>query len=118
MWSVPPYSVMDVAFSDDLAKSIKEYFQEMIGSVPKFGTVWEVFSVYIRGIAIAKQAGDLKSLCNRLALLEQEIAQLEREHLATEDKQFLGQIHEKLIEFNDIAQSEVQHMGKYAPAHV
>ncbi|KAJ1155199.1 hypothetical protein NDU88_007934 [Pleurodeles waltl] len=114
MWHFPPHSLLDAAFRYYLAKAVKKYFQVNIVSVPHFISV---FQVYIRGIARAKQAGVLKSIRVRLALLEQEIAQLEREHSATEDKQVLSQIHEKLTEFNNIALSEVQHMGKYASAH-
>ncbi|XP_069098096.1 uncharacterized protein [Pleurodeles waltl] len=58
--------------------------------------VWETFKVYICRITIAKQAGVLKYLCDCLALLEKEIAQLEREHLIMPDKQLSGRIHERI----------------------
>ncbi|KAJ1124462.1 hypothetical protein NDU88_002923 [Pleurodeles waltl] len=81
-------------------------------------TVWETFKVYILEINIAKHAGFLRSIRVRLDILEKEIAQLEREHLRTPDSQILGRIRIKLVEFQDTALTEVQHMGKYATAHI
>ncbi|KAJ1180831.1 hypothetical protein NDU88_006046 [Pleurodeles waltl] len=78
-------------------------------------TVWETFKVNIHGITTAKHAEVLKSI--RLAHLVKELAQLEQEHLLTADRRVLGRIHNKLVEFQDTALTEVQHMGKYATAH-
>ncbi|KAJ1197306.1 hypothetical protein NDU88_001166 [Pleurodeles waltl] len=64
----------------------------------------------------SKYAGVLKSIRRHLAHLEKEIAQLEEEHLLTADRHPLGRIHAKIIEFQDTALTEVQHMGKYVTA--
>ncbi|KAJ1137586.1 hypothetical protein NDU88_003984 [Pleurodeles waltl] len=39
---------------------------------------------------------------------------LEWEHLRTSDSQILGRICTELVEFQDTALTEIQHMGKYA----
>ncbi|KAJ1203531.1 hypothetical protein NDU88_007316 [Pleurodeles waltl] len=54
----------------------------------------------------------------RFAHLEKELAQLEQEHLLTADRHVLCRIHTKLVEFQDTALTEVQHMGTYATAHI
>ncbi|KAJ1165447.1 hypothetical protein NDU88_005875 [Pleurodeles waltl] len=53
-----------------------------------------------------------------LDFLEKELAQLEREHLRTSDSQILGRIRTKLVEFQDTALTEVQHMRNYATARL
>ncbi|KAJ1130850.1 hypothetical protein NDU88_009196 [Pleurodeles waltl] len=52
----------------------------------------------------------------RLCLLEQELAQLEQEHLHGADSWTRGHIHTKLMEFQDTALAEIEHLGKYATA--
>ncbi|KAJ1135301.1 hypothetical protein NDU88_001741 [Pleurodeles waltl] len=52
----------------------------------------------------------------RLCSLEQELAQLEQEHLHGADSRAGGHIHTKLIEFQDTAFMEIQHLEKYATA--
>ncbi|KAJ1114375.1 hypothetical protein NDU88_002613 [Pleurodeles waltl] len=106
------------ALHDELADAIKDSFPFNIGSVDSIRTVGETLKVYIRGINIAKHARVLQSIPGRLYFLEKELAQLEREHLRTSDSQILGRIRIKLVEFQDMALTEVQHMGKYATSRI
>ncbi|KAJ1104855.1 hypothetical protein NDU88_002264 [Pleurodeles waltl] len=53
----------------------------------------------------------------RLQLLEQDLAQLEQDHYNAAASRTLGQIHSKLLEFQDMAIA-VQHLGKYANAQM
>ncbi|KAJ1082985.1 hypothetical protein NDU88_003146 [Pleurodeles waltl] len=52
------------------------------------------------------------------ALLEQDLAQLEQDHRSTAASQTLGQMHAKLLEYQDTALTDVQHLGKYATARM
>ncbi|KAJ1114842.1 hypothetical protein NDU88_003072 [Pleurodeles waltl] len=88
------------------------------GSVASVGVVWETFKVYIRGITIAKHAWVLKSFRGCLQLLEQDLAQLEQNHQTSADNQTLGHMHAKLLEIQDTALAEIQHLEKYATACV
>ncbi|KAJ1166410.1 hypothetical protein NDU88_006814 [Pleurodeles waltl] len=83
------------------------------GLVASVGVVRETFKVYIREITIAKHAGVLKSIRGCLRLLELELAQ---NHQNTADNQTLWHIHAKLLEFQDTALAEIQHLGKYTTA--
>ncbi|KAJ1196784.1 hypothetical protein NDU88_000648 [Pleurodeles waltl] len=115
-WRFPPYSLLNTAFKQDLAQAIEECFCTSRGSVTKFCTMWEAYKVYICAVTITKHAGVLKSLQGRLARLEKEIGQLKGEYLTTGDARPLGLIYTKLMEFQEIAHTEVKHMGKYAMA--
>ncbi|KAJ1156862.1 hypothetical protein NDU88_009579 [Pleurodeles waltl] len=64
-----------------------------------------------RGITIAKHASVLKSIYGQLAWLEKEVVKLESMHLASEDDNLLRPIKEKLSEFHDTDQDEMQHLG-------
>ncbi|KAJ1202888.1 hypothetical protein NDU88_006683 [Pleurodeles waltl] len=73
--------------------------------------------IHIREIAIAKYAGVVKFIQGRLALLQKEIAELEREHLAMADDQLLGLIQEEITDFHDLVQRVLRHLGKYVVAY-
>ncbi|KAJ1127163.1 hypothetical protein NDU88_005566 [Pleurodeles waltl] len=117
-WRFPPFSLLDSVFPGELATTITDFFQINKGSVANVGIVWETFNVYIRGITIAKHAGVLRSIRGRLHLLEREISQLEQDHQVTADAHILGHINNKIQEFQEMALSEVQHLGKYATARL
>ncbi|KAJ1177668.1 hypothetical protein NDU88_002920 [Pleurodeles waltl] len=114
----PQYSLLDSVFQGGLATAIQDCFRINIDSVDSMCTVWEAFKVYIRGITIEKHAGVLRSVRGRLDTLERELAQLEQTHLYTTDGLVLEAMHTKLEEFQDMAITEFQHMGKYATACV
>ncbi|KAJ1165412.1 hypothetical protein NDU88_005840 [Pleurodeles waltl] len=46
------------------------------------------------------------------------MALLEQDHQNTADNQTLGHIHARLLEFQDTALEEIQHLGKYATSRV
>ncbi|KAJ1216838.1 hypothetical protein NDU88_004437 [Pleurodeles waltl] len=60
--------------------------------------------------------GALRSLRIRLSLLEKEIVTLEWEHQNSADTSLLGLIKVKIEEFQETAQAEFQHLGKYVLA--
>lgn len=47
-WRFPPYSLLDVAFKEELADAIELFFEKNVGSVDSFQTVWGAFKVYTR----------------------------------------------------------------------
>ncbi|KAJ1137577.1 hypothetical protein NDU88_003975 [Pleurodeles waltl] len=71
---------------------------------------------FIKRRVAVKQAGVLKSIRGRLQLLEPDQAQLEQDHQYAAVSQTLGHIHATLLEFQDTALEEVQHLAKYATA--
>ncbi|KAJ1114101.1 hypothetical protein NDU88_002340 [Pleurodeles waltl] len=52
----------------------------------------------------------------RLTWLEADLAELERIHRETVKQTLLGNIIVKLAEYNELTQSEVKHLGRYATA--
>lgn len=60
----------------------------------------------------------LKSIRNRMLLVESEIKSLETSHQSTNDHNILVQIRPLVTEFNKLAESEIKHLGKYAVARI
>lgn len=117
-WRFPPYLLLDTVFREELAIAIEEFFFNNIGSVPSFAVVWESFKVYIRGVVISKHAGVLRSIQRRLTLLEKDIHHLECSLSESRTTHNAAQLKLKLLEFQETANDELSHMGKYATARV
>lgn len=115
-WRFPPFSLLDPQFRGELAEEIDVFFEANIGSVDNFQSIWEAFKVYIRGIAMPKHSSVLKSIRQRLSLLEKKLAILEERQRNTTDLAIVEEIKALIIEYNKEADREVQHMGKYATA--
>lgn len=103
---------------EELADAIELLFEKNVGSVDSFQTVWDAFNVYIRGIDISKHAGVLKSIRNRLALLEQKLVSLEQTLLSGPNEAITQELKRTLEEYHAEADAEIKHMGKYATARV
>ncbi|KAJ1100061.1 hypothetical protein NDU88_005150 [Pleurodeles waltl] len=116
-WRFPPYSLIIVAFREELRQAIEEFFFTNIGMVDKSATVWETFKVSIRGVAISKHAGVLRSIQNSLVKLDKELATLKQQHRVMVDLGLFGDIKGKIDEYHEQAQQEVEHLGKYSVAH-
>lgn len=115
LWRFPPYSLLDSVFKAELTDAINEFFHTNNGSVDTFTTVWETFKVYIRGMAIKKHAGVLRSIRNRLELLETKLTKLEADFLDN-TSHTQEQLKDTLEEYHSIADSKLKHMGRYAMA--
>ncbi|KAJ1107642.1 hypothetical protein NDU88_005032 [Pleurodeles waltl] len=72
----------------------------------------------LRGITLPKHVGVHSSIRNRLAQLDLELAELEWQHMETEERHLLASIKTKIDECHKVSQSEVNHLGKYAVARV
>ncbi|KAJ1132702.1 hypothetical protein NDU88_011005 [Pleurodeles waltl] len=68
------------------------------------------------GVTIAKHAGLLKALAGQLQCLEKEIGDLERQLEFGSDMTVKSSINAKIGELQEVAQSEVTPLGKYAVA--
>ncbi|KAJ1088148.1 hypothetical protein NDU88_001307 [Pleurodeles waltl] len=117
-WRFPLNSLLDEALTVELGRNIEEYFILNMGTVTKFATVWEAFKVYVHNVTTAKHVGVLRALCNSLSRLETEIADLESKLMEGKDDNLLSSIIDKLVEFQEVAQNEVMHRGKYAVVRV
>ncbi|KAJ1119249.1 hypothetical protein NDU88_007435 [Pleurodeles waltl] len=115
-WRLPPYLLLESVFREELATMIRDFFQINNGSVASVCKVWETFRVYIRGVTIAKHAGVLKLIRRHLCSVGKELAQLQQEHMHRVDSWTVGNIHAKLIEFQDTALMAIHNLGKYATA--
>ncbi|KAJ1157676.1 hypothetical protein NDU88_010380 [Pleurodeles waltl] len=67
---------------------------------------------------MVKHAGVLRSLRTHLRQLEVKIADWESSLEAGREKTGLSSLKRKLVDFQETAQSEVMHIGKYAVARV
>lgn len=67
---------------------------------------------------MAKHAGVLRDIRNRLSLLERMLTILEADLLADNTTQVQEQLKETLEEYHSTADDELKHMGKYATARV
>lgn len=115
-WRFPPYALLDEVFKTEMLEAINTFFETNIGSVEHFATIWETFKVYIRGIAISKHSGVLRSIRNRLAQLVQTLHTLEAEFLANNTSQTAESFKTTLEEYHTEADREVKLLGKYAVA--
>ncbi|KAJ1109162.1 hypothetical protein NDU88_006526 [Pleurodeles waltl] len=97
-------------------KDVLAYVVEMPTNTAILGS--KTFKVYIRGVTISKHAGALRSIQNSLAKLEKEQDALEQQHRVTRDHGLLGDIEAKIDEYHEQAQSEVEHLEKYAMVHI
>lgn len=97
-----------------MAEAIEDVLANNIGSVSQFSTVWEAFKMYFRGIAISKHSGVLHAIRSQLVYLERQLTELEavlcREGAVEGD----DELQKTLVEYQEAADNEVQHMGKYA----
>lgn len=115
-WRFPPYSLLDAVFKAELTRAIEEFFANNIGSFKTFATVWEAFKVYIKGVAMSSHAEVLRSIRNRLETLEKDISYIESSLLGDKGIQAAAELKQKLAEFQETANNEIKHMGKYATA--
>ncbi|KAJ1203837.1 hypothetical protein NDU88_007618 [Pleurodeles waltl] len=67
---------------------------------------------------MAKHGGVQRVLHGRLSRLETEIADLESKQLEGRDDAVLNEIRSKLTEFQEVAQTEVMYLEKYAVVQV
>ena len=111
-WHLHGTELMDPVFLAEIGAAIEE------SSVDSASVLWEAFKVYITGICIAKWAGVLRSIRNRLSVLEDRLVELERSHAQTSDPHLLADIHEALAKFREEVRREVVYLRKHAPARV
>lgn len=109
-------ALLDQAFREEIRKDISDYFNENEGSVKTVGTLWEAFKVVIRGCCIAKQAGVLKSIGQRLHTLEDQLKDNEKRFFNSGEGTHMASARELLSEYTEEANREVTFMGKCSTA--
>lgn len=72
--------------------------------------------MYIRGVAMSKHSGVLRSLRQRLMLFERKIGDCESRALLEGNAANTEALKQLLAEYQEEADTEVQHLGKYARA--
>lgn len=87
-----------------------------MGSVDTFQSIWEAFKVCIRGIAMAKHSGILRSIRQRLSVVEGALKDLELRQLTENTQDVTDAIKSLLSEYQEEADREVKYLGKYAIA--
>lgn len=100
-WRFSSYLLNDPEFIEFVNTQLDLFFEINQNSAPP-DIVWESMKAYIRGQIISYTSGKRNIYRSKVESLENEIKQLEREHLTSQNKEFQQKLRSKRLEYNTI----------------
>ena len=99
-------------FRNEARIAMIEFFQQNLGSVTKYKSLWDSFKAYIRGIIIAKHTGILRNIRAQLEKTEHKIRELEGRAIVMAQTTYIKEMNTLLQRFSEQTDGEVTFLGR------